>query len=469
MPNLATASIKALGFPTTRSFERRFADIKNVKDFGAVGDGVTDDAAAIQAAVDYRAAPYTNSNRGIIFFPEGIYQIASPISYEAGATFTGTITGGTTLTVSSVTGAIQIGQTLLGTGVTNSPVIISGSGTTWIISPASANVGPETMDTNGITAIQFAGVNGAKIRGDFADALLKRSAWSPIGGSYSIENLNLENNNAAGTALLFHSIVGGTIINCQISAFIGIETWNSQSVTIQDTSVISGGLGGASIGYLTGNATTLIACDASGYAEGLRHFNAGLTVIGGRFEVNTVGFNLGVDWLGATNQSLAVFIAGISTESNKTTFLLTQASSIEICGCAVTNSKTGANYGIRIISGDHISIRATTVGTAGFDWSGSGVSIEGGDRISMDSVKSTNLAGTASWNVVSTIDVEFTNCNAPMPALADLPNPATLVTKNARRYISNGNTASPVFGAIAVGGGSNRAPVWTNGTNWVYG
>lgn len=43
----------------------------NVKDFGAIGDGVTDDTAAIQAAID--------ANIGSIFFPRGTY-LVSPVT-----------------------------------------------------------------------------------------------------------------------------------------------------------------------------------------------------------------------------------------------------------------------------------------------------------------------------------------------------------------------------------------------------
>jgi hypothetical protein len=47
------------------------ADVVNVKDFGAVGDGVADDTAAIQAAI--------NAHRGKIFFSVGTYKISSTI------------------------------------------------------------------------------------------------------------------------------------------------------------------------------------------------------------------------------------------------------------------------------------------------------------------------------------------------------------------------------------------------------
>ena len=58
--------VTATGSSASRSLKDRFADTVNVKDFGAVGDGVTDDTSAIQAAI-------TAFNS--IFIPDGIYMM----------------------------------------------------------------------------------------------------------------------------------------------------------------------------------------------------------------------------------------------------------------------------------------------------------------------------------------------------------------------------------------------------------
>jgi hypothetical protein len=57
----------------------RLRETVSVKDFGAVGDGVADDTAAIQAAIDYLATSGPSSVGGTVFLPSGEYRITSSI------------------------------------------------------------------------------------------------------------------------------------------------------------------------------------------------------------------------------------------------------------------------------------------------------------------------------------------------------------------------------------------------------
>lgn len=64
-------TVTATGATTPRTLPDRFADTISVKDFGAVGNGVTDDTAAIQAAINTSAT---------VFFPRGTYLLTNAIT-----------------------------------------------------------------------------------------------------------------------------------------------------------------------------------------------------------------------------------------------------------------------------------------------------------------------------------------------------------------------------------------------------
>jgi hypothetical protein len=69
---ISNTNVTATGSTTARTLANRFADVVNVKDFGAVGDGVADDTAAIQAAIDI-----TSTQNRSLLFPKGVYAITT--------------------------------------------------------------------------------------------------------------------------------------------------------------------------------------------------------------------------------------------------------------------------------------------------------------------------------------------------------------------------------------------------------
>jgi len=67
-----------------RTLTSKLQDTVSVKDFGAVGDGTTDDSAAIQAALDAAANLGVDDKGALVHFPSGKYKITSTINYPMG-------------------------------------------------------------------------------------------------------------------------------------------------------------------------------------------------------------------------------------------------------------------------------------------------------------------------------------------------------------------------------------------------
>ena len=58
--------------------------VANIKNFGAVGDGIVDDTLAIQSAID--SIPMSG---GLVFLPVGIYKISAPLILKSNLSFVG--------------------------------------------------------------------------------------------------------------------------------------------------------------------------------------------------------------------------------------------------------------------------------------------------------------------------------------------------------------------------------------------
>lgn len=140
---IAVDTVGADGRPA--SWKKKARDVLNVKDFGAKGDGSTDDTAAIQAAIDYAVA----AGRRSVYFPAGTYIVTSPLHAQVE---TGTTTvGGSTKSRYTY----GMGLTLRGEQVGKTVLRKTGQATYTI--PANNNInGGRTVDTT----LFFGGTEG---------------------------------------------------------------------------------------------------------------------------------------------------------------------------------------------------------------------------------------------------------------------------------------------------------------------
>ena len=110
----SSLSITSTGSSTSRTLATRFADIVNVKDYGAVGNGVTNDRNAIQAALD---AVVSSGQTGLVYFPPGIYKINSGITVNSSFVSiegyceinASAITSGTAITITASISSSEMG------------------------------------------------------------------------------------------------------------------------------------------------------------------------------------------------------------------------------------------------------------------------------------------------------------------------------------------------------------------------
>src|SRR5262249_23233943 len=141
----------------------RLADVKNVRDFGAVGDGVTDDWAAIAAAFNWT----THTHRGTIYFPPGTYYVSQPINFY--------------VTTDAKVTSHWLGEMGLS--------IITGNFADYVLSRGANDTGSSD-------------------------------------GGHVVEKLTIINTNPAGGGIRLGYSVGGAIRNCNIVANKGINTVN---------------------------------------------------------------------------------------------------------------------------------------------------------------------------------------------------------------------------------------------------
>ena len=242
----------------------------------SIGDGATlivDNIAFGGTTVNPETALIHMHNSGILDFGKpgacGA-TLALTGTYDSGTTtasFTGSISG-TTLTVSSVIGTIGVGDNVNGAGVTVGTVIVSGSGTSWIVNN-SQSVGSESMTTStnpgGTTdLIDNDGGGGASLG---------------INCSFSWQAASQGCNNVINAAYGMNVGIQGDI-TITSSRGCGISGANGTMYSVQGNSHMTIG-GGVTYVPAAGNGTYAYQVPYLVFANGTIQDNSGTTIPGG--------------------------------------------------------------------------------------------------------------------------------------------------------------------------------------------
>lgn len=204
--NATDASVVTYNPPFTggvsTNVEAKLAQYVSVKDFGAVGDGTTDDTAAIQAAINAVEV----ASGGEVNFPVGVYKITSGLTILADDVSLIFDTGASLNWAGSSTGtALTIGD---------------GSSTKFRNNVKNLRVTHSTVMAGG-TALKLDKINNFNVDNLQIDGAY--NAISLVGGAGVIQNIALTNTVAGGTVIDLINIGDFYLENGTIQGPIGAQ------------------------------------------------------------------------------------------------------------------------------------------------------------------------------------------------------------------------------------------------------
>lgn len=419
---LENALFTTAGGTSTRNLKSRWADWINVKDFGAVGDGIVDDTTSIQAAMNSVASPrfgQTGTNVGTVYIPPGRYKVTSALTMPNIAIYS---------------------------------IIIRGDG------PAT------------------------EIFGNFNGFIFDQPNVAGNPSGMIIERMLIRNTNATAATsggIRVYGRISVSIKNCQIYGMLGIDLSNNDfSTSIDDCELPGpGGIPSGSIGIFT-QAGGINSCDITGYDSGVRLFAGGCHISNSRFEENNIGVLVGADINGGSHAAAGVVIDTTSFEANGTAIYLFSGNQITIQNVGVLGEFSAENvdannwslYALRIRGGTGNVISSFV---ANGSYSQSTISFDSAATPSntvFQAVTTANSGGapggsTTRWNYNSNPmgGIDFFKCDQISQAVAFASLPASPAL-GWTAWINNSNTST--FRATIAGGGANLVLGVYNGTNW---
>lgn len=429
-----SAPTLATGSTTARTLAARAADVFNVKDYGAVGDGLTDDSTAINAAL---TADLTTG--GVVYFPAGVYLHNSCITatIPAGVSVTLQGQGSDATIIKSASGVDGMCLTLATMAssfhIRDMTVEAAGTatGTKGISATLTATTNPAAAALNDITNVTVRGAN-AYANSQFFDTGVYINGVSNINYVGLVVEGNASKTAAAcvrivGTSSIIsvvHNFVGATMNYCNTGLWADIYT---QGITVSQSNFTGDQYG---VYEPAGTGTTQLTVTNSQFNCTLygvyNHGGVRVTVANNLFILMTVGAQ-GVDTLGSSG-----FIETGNTFQG--------------------NNSSGT-------FGDHFEGNVTGVVSGNYY-----------NSVPPHWLSTPNTAYPIFfyYNVYSSGGFSLVSGST---AIYDMPQifasllacGSTLTGRTAT--VSDSNTATP--GATVAGGGSNPVNAFCNGTNWV--
>ena len=376
---LSSNNILSTGSTTSRLLEDRLAEIINVRDYGALGDGTTNDTAAIHNAFRWNSirmattgATSAGTGGKVLIFGANLTaafqaRIATAmLSADTMCVFNETNPGsmatwnnppdtsGTCRVESVGAGIVTLvaGSVIFSTVNIGDVIRIDFSNRGTIFLPAGKYPINQPIDLNQHGPLSFIlkGEGSASILDGSSigtgNWVISRYNGSNAGGVRVVRDLQIYS--GGGGCIYLSGGVGQSIEDCSLNGYRGIGQGTTNSMLVSNVK-ITGSMAAGGFGIAASNGCTIINPDIQSCNIGVIHCNAGLQIIGGRMEVNGTAIELGTLDDGSMYPSSGALVAGVSMESNIVGMHLRSAQTFLIAGQGTTASPGySATYGIKV-------------------------------------------------------------------------------------------------------------------------
>jgi hypothetical protein len=221
--NGGTTSLGAINRP----INQKLSDVISVKDFGAVGDGTTDDYAAIQNAITYAQSGYNRT----VYFPDGNYSVSASVTFTS-QTGIDCSSNATITATSNTFPVLTLAPANYGNTILNIPSLYGGSIGLYLYGTALAQINIGNI-ANCVDGLVLAIDNTNKVCADNVITFTVINSCSSAGIKFSYGATT-----KSGTLMQGNQIKGNFVVSCKYGTeFYDINNGTLNNLPWDDTEI----------------------------------------------------------------------------------------------------------------------------------------------------------------------------------------------------------------------------------------